>query len=94
MPPRQNISSGTKWEAVVGYSRAVRVGQVIEVAGTTAVDEQGNVVGAGDPYVQAKYCLAKIETGVSLKEGEHVVVGTSVIKDQGLVIVLTARRVN
>ena len=61
MPTRLNISSGTKWEDLVGYSRAVRLGQVIEVAGTTAVDEQGNVVGAGDAYQQAKYCLAKIE---------------------------------
>ena len=58
---RQNISSGAKWEEIVGYSRAVRLGNVIEVAGTTAVDEAGNVVGLGDPYEQARYILSKIE---------------------------------
>jgi enamine deaminase RidA (YjgF/YER057c/UK114 family) len=61
MHQRLNISSGTKWEDIVGYSRAVRVGQVIEVAGTTAVDETGQVVGINEPYQQAKYALAKIE---------------------------------
>jgi enamine deaminase RidA (YjgF/YER057c/UK114 family) len=73
MDERLNISSGTAWEEVVGYSRAVRVGQVIEVAGTTAVDQAGQVVGAGDPYQQAKYALSKIEkalvaAGGSLKD--------------------------
>ena len=47
MTERINISSGTRWEAFAGYSRAVRLGNVIEVAGTTAVDEQGRVFGAG-----------------------------------------------
>jgi enamine deaminase RidA (YjgF/YER057c/UK114 family) len=61
MNKRLNISSGTAWEEIVGYSRAVRIGQVIEVAGTTAVDEAGQVVGAGDPYQQARYALSKIE---------------------------------
>jgi enamine deaminase RidA (YjgF/YER057c/UK114 family) len=56
-----NVSSGTHWEAVVGYSRAVRIGTVVEVAGTTAVDEAGRVVGLNDPYEQTRYCLAKIE---------------------------------
>jgi enamine deaminase RidA (YjgF/YER057c/UK114 family) len=69
MHKRLNISSGTKWEALVGYSRAVRLGQVIEVAGTTAVDELGNVVGADDPYEQAKYCLAKIEKALRAAGG-------------------------
>lgn len=61
MPNRLNISSGAKWEAIVGYSRAVRVGNIIEVAGTTAVDEHGQVVGLNDPYTQTQFILAKIE---------------------------------
>lgn len=61
MSKRINISSGAKWEDIVGYSRAVRIGNVIEVAGTTAIDEKGNVVGTGDPYLQARYALQKIE---------------------------------
>ena len=73
MSKRINISSGAKWEDIVGYSRAVRVGNVIEVAGTTAVDERGEVVGLNDPYVQTKYALAKIEkalieAGASMKD--------------------------
>ena len=70
---RINISSGTAWEEHVGYSRAVRVGNVIEVAGTTAVDEHGKVVGRGDPYRQTQFILNKIEqalmaAGASLKD--------------------------
>jgi len=57
---RRNISSGGPWEEAVGYSRAVRVGSLIEVAGTTAVDEKGEVVGPDDPYAQARYALEKI----------------------------------
>ena len=57
---RKNISSPSPWEASVGYSRAVRVGGLIEVAGTTAVNESGEVVGPDDPYLQAKYALEKI----------------------------------
>ena len=63
---RQNIGSGRPWEAIVGYSRAVRVGQVIHVAGTTGVDDAGNVVGAGDPGAQATQALRIIEA--ALKE--------------------------
>lgn len=61
MNNRINISSGAKWEDIVGYSRAVRVGNVVEVAGTTAVDENGKTVGADDPYQQTKFILSKIE---------------------------------
>jgi enamine deaminase RidA (YjgF/YER057c/UK114 family) len=61
MSARQNISSGTHWEAVAGYSRLVRVNNLVEVAGTTAVDEHDQVVGPGDPYQQTKFILAKIE---------------------------------
>ncbi|HEY4691171.1 MAG TPA: RidA family protein [Anaerolineae bacterium] len=73
MSERLNISSGAQWEDIVGYSRAVRVGNVIEVAGTTAVDESGAVVGAGDPYTQTKFILTKIEraliaAGATLKD--------------------------
>jgi enamine deaminase RidA (YjgF/YER057c/UK114 family) len=61
MPHRTNISSGAPWEDIVGYSRAVRVGNVIEVSGTTAVDESGSVVGPGDAYRQTHFAIAKIE---------------------------------
>lgn len=60
MAKRTNFSSGAIWEDIVGYSRAVRVGNVIEVAGTTAL-ENDQVVGANDPYAQTKCILHKIE---------------------------------
>ncbi len=59
MTKRINISSGAKWETIVGYSRAVRVGNTIEV--TVAVDDSGNVVGKNDPYLQTKFIIQKIE---------------------------------
>lgn len=62
---RQVISSGTEWESVVGYSRAVRVGSHVHVAGTTATDEDGEVVGVGDPYQQTKQALANVESALA-----------------------------
>lgn len=69
---RQNVSSGSLWEDKVGYSRAVRIGQVIEVTGTVA-DDQGTLVGGSDPYLQTQFCLRKIaaaleELGASLSD--------------------------
>jgi enamine deaminase RidA (YjgF/YER057c/UK114 family) len=70
---RTNYSSGAKWEEIVGYSRAVRVGNIVEVTGTVAVDENNNLVGGNSAYEQTKYILQKIErvlqqAGASLKD--------------------------
>lgn len=67
MTDRQRISSGTVWETLAGYSRAIRTDNHIQVSGTTATDENGDVVGLNDPYAQTIYIIRKIER--ALKEG-------------------------
>lgn len=64
MSDRQNISSGAPWESIVGYSRAVRVGNTIWTAGTTATDQEGKVIGVGDPHGQTQQILKKIEAAL------------------------------
>jgi enamine deaminase RidA (YjgF/YER057c/UK114 family) len=72
MTGRKNISSGAKWEGIVGYSRAVQVGNTLEISGTVATDENG-IVGKGDFYRQAKFILQKVkgvleQAGFELKD--------------------------
>jgi len=61
---RQTVSSDTVWEEEVGYSRAVRVGDRVEVSGTTATDDEGEIVGVGDPYAQASQAIDNIESAL------------------------------
>lgn len=65
MSKRQNIYTGAPWESIVGYCRAVRVGSHVAVTGTASVGDEGEVVGVGDAYVQAKRCIEIIEKALN-----------------------------
>ncbi len=67
---RKNYLSGSKWEPIVGYARAVRIGNAIYVSGSTATDESGEIVGIGDPYIQAKRCIHNIELALKALGGD------------------------
>lgn len=69
--PRTNYSTGAKWEAIAGYSRAVKAGNLLEVTGTVAVNENGALVGGEDAYEQTKYILQKIKKVIQ-EAGAHL----------------------
>jgi len=62
---RERVATGTEWESTVGYSRAVRAGDQIHVSGTTATDEDGEVVGVGDPAAQTRQAIANVERALT-----------------------------
>jgi enamine deaminase RidA (YjgF/YER057c/UK114 family) len=66
---RRTYASGSPWEPIAGYSRSIRVGRSIHVSGTTALDEQGRLVGAGDPRAQTLQCLRNVERALAALGG-------------------------
>jgi enamine deaminase RidA (YjgF/YER057c/UK114 family) len=62
---KKTYSSGTRWEPLVGYSRAVRVGRIVHVSGTTATNERGELIGLGDPYQQTVQALQNVEKALN-----------------------------
>src|SRR5256886_17292033 len=75
MTRRQTVTSGTPWEPIVGYARAVRLGNAVYVSGTTATDDRGAVVGRGDPYGQTRQALRNIERALPAPAGTMAAVG-------------------
>ncbi len=79
MTERQRVDTGTVWEERFGYSRAVRVGDLVFVAGTTATDDEGQLVGPGDPEAQARFIIEKIGRALAAVGGSlHDIVRTRV----------------